>query len=75
MIARAIQIAGGGDPDKIVAALEGLKFSGANGEYVFGPNAHSGMIPASVAMAVWKGGKIVPGKPNCEGCFETIAAQ
>ncbi|HMN79712.1 MAG TPA: ABC transporter substrate-binding protein [Burkholderiaceae bacterium] len=73
LIAQALRAAPGGDPDALVTALESASFTGGNGEYRFAADAHSGMLPSSVAMAMWKDGRIVPAKPNCAGCFETVA--
>ncbi len=72
LVASALRMAPGAEPEKIVAALESLRFSGVNGEYAFARDRHAGMLPSSVAMAMWKGGRIVPGTPNCEGCFATV---
>lgn len=62
-----------GDADKLVAALEGVKLVGVNGEYAFSREQRAGMLPASIAMGVWKDGRIQPTRPNCDGCFATVA--
>ena len=54
----AIESAKSTDPDKIVAAIEGIKgFSGAGGVFNFSPTDHNGLLIDSVEMMTVKDGK------------------
>jgi branched-chain amino acid transport system substrate-binding protein len=67
--AKALEAAQGEDSASIISALDKLKFTGVNGNYAWGENGHAGPSISSIAMAVWKDGKILPEAVNCEGCF------
>lgn len=73
LLAATLAAAPSAEPDKMIAALESLKLTGANGEYAFSTEQRAGMLPASIAMGVWKEGRIQPTRPNCDGCFTTVA--
>ncbi|MBV9121395.1 MAG: ABC transporter substrate-binding protein [Chloroflexi bacterium] len=75
MMVQAIINAKGTDPDKIVDALEHLKFDGADGTYQYSSTDHAGMQIGALAMVTVKDGKLTPIKPNCDGCFDTTVTK
>ena len=75
LLASALAAAPGGEPEKLVAALEATRLVGVNGEYAFGREARAGMLVSSIAMGSWKDGRIQPTSPNCEGCYATVPAR
>ena len=75
MMVQAITTAKSTEPDKIVAALEQLKFDGADGTYQYSPTDHAGMQIGALTMVTVKGGKLTPITPNCDGCFDTTVTK
>lgn len=57
----AIEAAKSAEPDKIAAAIEGIKnFSGAGGIFSFSPEDHNGLSIDGIAMVAVKKGKFAP---------------
>ncbi|GEM_PF-34011 len=75
MLVNAIRMAKSTDGDKIVDALEKTKFDGADGTFEYTPENHVGMTMNALAMVQIKDGKLVPVKPNCDGCFDTTVTR
>ncbi|HLG71955.1 MAG TPA: ABC transporter substrate-binding protein [Chloroflexota bacterium] len=75
MMVQAILNAKSTDSDKIVDALEHLKFDGADGTYQYSPTDHAGMQISALTMVTVKDGKLVPTTPNCDGCFDTTVTK
>ncbi len=71
MLVNAIRTTKSTDGDKIVDALEKTKFDGADGTFEYTPDNHVGMTISALGMVQVKDGKLVPIKPNCDGCFDT----
>jgi branched-chain amino acid transport system substrate-binding protein len=58
MVAEALRVAGSDDPDKLKAALEGLKnFPGCNGMYNFSSTDHQGTRMDDMILMTIKNGK------------------
>ncbi|MFI5267785.1 MAG: ABC transporter substrate-binding protein [Chloroflexota bacterium] len=75
MMVQAIVNAKSTDADKIVDALEHLKFDGADGTYQYSATDHAGMQIGALTMVTVKDGKLTPIKPNCDGCFDTTVTK
>jgi branched-chain amino acid transport system substrate-binding protein len=57
----AIETAKSADPDKIAAAIEGIKnLSGTGGVFSFSPDDHNGLQMDGIVMVTVKNGKFVP---------------
>lgn len=59
-IVEGLKKAGSTDADKIAAALEGLKFRGAKGDYTFRKEDHQALQPMYIVKLEKKGDELVP---------------